>query len=324
MVLHTQSKCLNGGLLTLALLTALAIPFRTQAASFSSIVVYGDSLSDNGNLFAATGQPVAPYFNGRDSNGPVAVEQMAANLGVPLVDFAWIGATTGVGNVVDKGSATAFGTNQLPGMMTVFNATQQSLTPYLGGLFIVWGGPNDFIAQPSLVTAPQVAARGVNDIVTIVNDLRNLGATNILVPGMPDLGLTPYIQAQGPLVAAATSSITDAFNAALVAQLPTGVKYIDTSTLLRAVVADPTAYGFTNATDACFTGTSLCADPSKYVFFDDGHPTTQVDALVAQAFVGAVATPEPGTLASVAGALFVMAAFQSRRVFKSRRHRAGN
>ena len=68
-----------------------------QASPFSSLIVYGDSLSDNGNLFAAVGQPEAPYYLGRRSNGPVAVEQLAVLLGVPLIDFAWIGATTGIG-----------------------------------------------------------------------------------------------------------------------------------------------------------------------------------------------------------------------------------
>jgi outer membrane lipase/esterase len=42
-----------------------------QADGFSAVVVYGDSLSDNGNLYAATGQPGAPYYDGRRSNGPV-------------------------------------------------------------------------------------------------------------------------------------------------------------------------------------------------------------------------------------------------------------
>src|ERR1039458_1699715 len=67
-----------------------------QAGSFNAVVVYGDSLSDNGNLFAATGQPGWPYYQGRSrSDGPVAVEQLAAALDAPLLDFAWIGATTG-------------------------------------------------------------------------------------------------------------------------------------------------------------------------------------------------------------------------------------
>jgi phospholipase/lecithinase/hemolysin len=43
-------------------LVLLSVSAVAQAGSFSSVVVYGDSLSDNGNLFAATGQPGTPYW----------------------------------------------------------------------------------------------------------------------------------------------------------------------------------------------------------------------------------------------------------------------
>src|SRR3954468_24545511 len=92
--------------------TALTV----AAAPFASVVVCGDSLSDNGNFFGATGQPPGPYFAGRSSNGPVAAELLASILGTPLQDFAWAGATTGIGNHLDPGgSATTFGSFRLPG-----------------------------------------------------------------------------------------------------------------------------------------------------------------------------------------------------------------
>ena len=51
----------------------LILTFATwaSAGTFSAVVVYGDSLSDSGNLFAASGYPPAPYYYGRMSNGPV-------------------------------------------------------------------------------------------------------------------------------------------------------------------------------------------------------------------------------------------------------------
>ena len=92
----------------------LAFTLTANADSFSAVFVYGDSLSDNGNLFAATGFPPAPYFDGRFSNGPVAAEQLAALLGVSTVDFAWGGATTGLGNQADGGTQTMPGSAPLP------------------------------------------------------------------------------------------------------------------------------------------------------------------------------------------------------------------
>ena len=295
-------------------LVLLSLSAVAQAGSLSSVIVYGDSLSDNGNLFAATGQPGAPYYQGRRSNGPVAVEQLAVALGTPLLDFAWIGATTGIGNYADGGTPTTLGSFSLPGMQAEFAATQASLGPYLAnGLFIVWGGPNDFLSPSPLDSTPQaIISRAVGDELGIVTSLQSLGAHNILVPGMPDLGLTPYFRSLGPVAAAQGSAITDAFNAALRSSLPSGVLFYDTSTLIRSMVANPGAYGFTDVTDPCFNGTTVCANPSQYLFFDSFHPTTATDGFAAQGFLGTV-TPEPSTLVVMVGGLALLYAALRKR-----------
>jgi phospholipase/lecithinase/hemolysin len=304
-----------------AVALALALsstPAVILADPFTSVVVYGDSLSDNGNLFAASGGtiPGPPYFDGRRSNGPVAVEQLATTLGVPLQDFAWIGATTGIGNFGDGGTPTSFGAFGLPGMQTELAGTAGLLGPFLSsGLFVVWGGANDFLAPSPLDSFPSgVIARGVSDLVGIVATLQGLGAQHILVPGMPDLGLTPYFESLGPAFAAEGSAITDAFNAALAASLPTGVTYYNTAALLRQMVADPSAFGFTDVTDPCFNGITVCSNPDQYLFWDDFHPTTATDSFVAKAFEAAV--PEPATIALLPAALMLCFVIRKRRRYQ--------
>jgi hypothetical protein len=291
----------------LALALALfSMPALVLADSFTSVVVYGDSLSDNGNLFAATGQPPAPYFEGRRSDGPVAVEQLATALGAPLYDFAWIGATTGIGNIGDGGTPTSFGAFGLPGMQTELALTQGSLWPlHSSGLFVVWGGPDDFLSPSPLdISNPlKIGDRGVGDLLEIVMTLQDLGAKHILVPGMPNLGLTPFIQGEGAGAATQFTQVTNYFNAELRAGLPAGVTYYDTATLLREMVADPGKFGFTNVTDPCFNGTTVCSDPNQYLFWDTFHPTTTTDAFVAQAFEEAVAVPEPAAIGLLPAAL---------------------
>ncbi len=284
-----------------------------RATTYSAVVVYGDSLSDNGNLYAATGQPGAPYYDGRRSNGPVAVEQLAANLGAPLVDYAWIGATTGIGNYGDGGTPTSFGTYSLPGMQTVFAETKPTLGPYLNGaLFVVWGGPDDFLSPSPLDTTPaEIVNRAVSDELGIVTSLELLGAKHILVPGMPDLGLTPYFESLGPAGAAEGSALSAAFNAELSAELPAGVAYYDTASLIRNMVANPAAYGFTDVTDPCYNGTTVCSNPSQYLFFDSFHPTTAADAFAAEAFESALA-PEPATFVLIAGGLILCGVLRRR------------
>lgn len=271
---------------------------EVNASPYNSVVVYGDSLSDNGNLYAATGYPGAPYYDGRRSDGPVAVEYLAQRIGVPLIDCAWIGATTGVGNYGDGGSVTGLGTYGLPGMTTVYDGTKGMLGPYLSdGLFVVWGGPNDILAPSPLDTNyGAIITRAVANEVAIIHDLIGMGTKTILAPGMPDLGLTPYFQSLGPVAAAGATWFSDTFNANLQANLPPSVLYFDTAGLMRSVVSNPVAYGFTNVTDACFDGTAVCADPSQYMFFDDFHPTTATHAILGKNFAAATAVPEPSTL----------------------------
>jgi len=65
-------------------LSGSAVP----AGRINQIVVFGDSLSDSGNLFAATmgTTPPPPYYQGRFSNGPVWVEDLAGRLGVEMAE----------------------------------------------------------------------------------------------------------------------------------------------------------------------------------------------------------------------------------------------
>jgi phospholipase/lecithinase/hemolysin len=298
----------RGAAIFLGSMLALLIPAASAlAAPYSQVVVYGDSLSDNGNFFASVGLPGLPYYQGRRSNGPVAVEQLASSLGAPLVDFAWIGATTGVGNYADSGTATSLGAAGLPGMTMIFNATKASLSPFVaGGLFIVWGGPNDFLAPSPLdVTPLDTVARAVGNELSIILELQGLGVQHILAPGMPDLGLTPYFRSLGPAFATQGSLLTDAFNAALMAALPADVAYYNTADLFRSVFSNPGGYGLTDVTTPCFdqTAQSICANPDQYLFFDDFHPTAAAHAILAHEFEAAVTVPEPGTIALLSIAL---------------------
>jgi phospholipase/lecithinase/hemolysin len=231
------------------------------------------------------------------------VEQVATALNKPLVDNAWIGATTGVGNYADHGTVTSAGAFNLPGMATSYAQTSAGIGAYAAtALFVVWGGPNDLLASSPLDggNPSAIIARAVADEVAIIADMKlNHGVNTILAPGMPDLGLTPTYRSQGAAVAAQATAFTNAFNALLQASLPAGVLYFDTAALMRGVVANPSAYGFTNVADACYDGVgpTACANPNDYLFFDDFHPTMAANALIARGFLQAAGVPEPSSLA---------------------------
>ena len=125
----------------------------------SQIVAFGDSLIDTGNVFAATGQPPAPYFDGRFSNGPIWVEYLAGRLGIAAptpslsggTDYAWGGAETGFGLSVG-------GTPNINSQVATFLAGN---TLSATQLVVIDGGANDFFngqTDPSVPVANLAAA----------------------------------------------------------------------------------------------------------------------------------------------------------------------
>jgi phospholipase/lecithinase/hemolysin len=158
--------------------------------------------------------------------------------------------------------------------------------------------------DPTLIA---VANRAVANLVGIVNGLESIGAQRVLVPGMPDLGLTPFYLAQGPAIAAQATGLTNYFDTLLMAELPAGATYFDTAGLLRNIVASPGAYGLTNVTNQCFNSSipSLCANPDQYLFWDDFHPTARGHVILADALAAAI--PEPATWILMASSLCLFA-----------------
>ena len=242
-------------LLVLLAATILALTSLASAAPYSNVFVYGDSLSNLGNIYFVSGHtipPSPPYYNGRFSNGPLAVEDLASALHSPLTSFAWGGATTGIGDSGDGSTQTTLGTVGLPGMLLQVQGSLSSVAPFAPtSLFVVWGGPDDFITGGSV-------AVGVADILTIVGALQSVGATHILVPGMPDMGSTPAYHGD-----ASATAFSFAFDQALQASLPKGVTYFDTFDFMHLVVSNPGAFGFTDVSDPCLFGLTPCSNPTS-------------------------------------------------------------
>jgi phospholipase/lecithinase/hemolysin len=300
-------------MLRLALLLAFAMSLG--AAPFSRLVVFGDSLSDTGNLFSAIGFPPSPpYFEGRGTNGPVAVEYLQAALGLSDADvenYAFYGATTGAGNIIDSGTPAT--SNGLPGVLLQYmNALDAGFTVSPTDLYVILGGPpNDFrvdLSLPALQTA-------LTNQIQLVMSLQLMGAQNIIIGGVPDLGRLPGVAAAGPAVAFAASSLSQLYNAQLQGALPAGVRYLDLEAILNAALADPS---FTNTTTPCLFAGSVCSNPNEYVFWDEFHPTTRVHQLAGEALL-ASAIPEPAAILTVAGGFGVLMVLRRRRAAGRRR-----
>lgn len=284
--------------------------FSAPSASghFSTIYAFGDSLSDDGNAYLATGgtEPVSPPYDEDFSNGPVWVEDLANMLGLPApepslaggTDFAVGGAETGTEPLH---TAT---TGDLPSQFAAFLA--QDPHPSANALYTVWAGSNDvlealtaFAANPAEALADVQAA--ASNEASFVGELAADGARNILVLNVPDLGKTPAVMSEGSLASALGSSLSALFDtdldralAAVVDQTRISLHLVDTYALIDQAVADPSRFGLTNVTTPVWSGsytsatsgTLVSTNPAvqnQHLFFDSLHPTETGQLAVAQA-----------------------------------------
>jgi phospholipase/lecithinase/hemolysin len=302
-------------------------PVRDTRAG--EIYVFGDSLSDTGNLFLLTGGtggevftpdpdqsprlPTPPYYAGRASNGPVWVELFAERLGLtppqPVfsggTNYAFIGAVTGPGS-----------SSPVP----IIPSVKAQVDFYLGNatsaapddLFVVWGGANDFFYGQTDWTVP------VNNLVQAIETLHSqANATRFFVPNLPPLGRTPTGAALDPigydLLANEFNTLLDIELDALRHSRELTIYSFDVYTQFELLLADPDAYGLTNVTWTALAVDedpnspwfgyptdpyTLQFDPDTSLFFDGVHPTARGHALLAAA--AAASVPEP-----IAAVLFV-------------------
>ncbi|HYP68787.1 MAG TPA: SGNH/GDSL hydrolase family protein [Thiobacillaceae bacterium] len=315
--------------------TALALTalFVSSAASatITHMVVFGDSLSDSGNLYNITGGaiPPSPPYDQRFSNGPVAVEYLASDLGVPLTpstvggtNFAVAGAATGFIATPGKpggpyDSYVAYTAAPILNGQTGIEAqvsgyTASSPSGLANTLFVLWGGTNDtyIITDPLSGIANPVLAMGnaVFNLSAEINALIGVGATRFLIPNMPDLSLTPEAQLLSPVDRASLSLLTNYFNGTLAAALlaieagnPTAdIVGFDTNALFKEVYNNAAAYGFTQITTDCIdVGPSCYTNPvlaDQYMFWDHVHPSTRLSQILGNAFAAAVPEPDSGLL----------------------------
>ncbi len=157
-----------------------------------------------------------------------------------------------------------------------------------------------------------------NSAAAEVEELHTDGARKLLFYEVPNLGLTPDIEAQGTVAQTLASSLAQLFNATVLgdlAPLETGgdpLKVFDLNTYdaLTEIVDSPNHNGFANVSDPCWTGgfsgyagspgATLCskvpADQNQYLFWDGLHPTEAAHLLTAD-LAYALAAPEPSTWA---------------------------
>ena len=166
-------------MLTFAALAVAALALTPSPASaFDELVVFGDSLSDTGNA-------------GRFSNGPVWVEGVANGLGLSVRPSEAGGTNYAIGGArLDPAS----GPTSLPAQM---QRHLEGSRLSRKRLYIVYGGGNDLIAAALGAAGDQLVDRAVEALRGMLFRLAERGATDVLVPNLPDVGMTPAARSAG-------------------------------------------------------------------------------------------------------------------------------
>lgn len=288
---------------------ALLFSMVTSATSLNKMVVFGDSLSDDGNLYEYMKHQLPlspPYFKGRFTNGPVWVELLMQiyypnNSKEHLVDYAFGGA--GVLEEEDDDD-TMF---TLRREMDSYFLTHQDKAD-ASSLFVVWIGANNYLGIPD---DPESTASSV--ILGIEHGLQRLvkkGAKHILVVNVPDLGRIPLARELD--VVDRMSYLSRLHNDMLrksidkLQQTYPDVQwlYFDVNLVFDDMTTYPERFGFTNVIDTCYeevvapVGASLkrhsllkmvstvkAKSPKDacegHLFFDPVHPTAPAHKLMA-------------------------------------------
>jgi phospholipase/lecithinase/hemolysin len=310
----------------LVLLAFVVAPIGAKGLHFIHLFVFGDSLSDTGNDFilssALGAQPALPpsvspnrtYFNGRFSNGPVAVEYLwallnpgkaslippsLANERVPAV-----GPVSFAFGVSGSGVATEFNGVPVPGLGTQIELFRtgirgQHAPPH--SLYVVFTGASDYLVGPG--EAPLNPVDVVNNIGRGITALYGLGARVIVVPNLPDLAAIPLLSAS-PSAQLVVSQLVALHNQLLALKLqalslqlpgsqlvpvdlhaltpPTGTNV--TIPALDALVPTtppsvPTSFCIFVNPAACPNAPTFTVSPS-FFFWDAEHPTTAAHAFI--------------------------------------------
>jgi phospholipase/lecithinase/hemolysin len=308
----------------------LAAP-AARAATYSAEYVFGDSLSDNGNLASlATPFPFPPSYHDSFTNGPVAVAGLASDLGLSLEPSLWVTGSTGRGtNYAVAGATAAFDAVGGPplinlpeqvGAYGLYAASHMGAVDPATSLYVVMIGGDDVRNAALHGTGQGAITTGVNAELAAISTLAAENARHFLVVNVPNVGLIPEFSQDNASLAATATTLSQLYDrdlatglAAIGSSLPTGTSLtqFDLYGYNAGLLANASALGFKNTTDRCYTDTPYSASATPqcgpdganigtFAYWDSIHPTARVHALWAQgmdAALGSSAVPEPSTWA---------------------------
>ncbi|MDX2347207.1 MAG: SGNH/GDSL hydrolase family protein [Legionella sp.] len=290
-----------------------SVASAAPAASINKIVVFGDSLSDTGNLYEYMRHQLPmspPYYEGRFTNGPVWIEHVLthyfpSNPKLHLSNYAFGGSGVGSEGENDEDDIGDGAMLNLDAEVSSYLLAHDDKTD-ASSLYVVWMGSNNYLSLPEdLDDEVEFTLAGIR---RSLDTLVQKGAKNIMVMGVPDLGKTPMA-----LEFESTDDLTylsHQHNTKLKAEveqlraLHPDVQWVffDVDVLLTDALTQPALYGFSNVTGTCYDALDYLPSSQSvlnmasrikpgvhpedvcdtYLFFDPVHPSSRAHAYIAE------------------------------------------
>lgn len=237
------------------------------AFSFDKIIVFGDSLSDIGNVFLFTSAahqavpsiPIVPkeppYFQGRFTNGPVWIETVAKFYNVSLKNYAYGGAWAE--SVFESKQLFPFSLEMQVNFYLVNSFHDYDKDKHL---YVIWIGSNDYLQGRK-----DIEYAITNTMATLRKQIDLLiyyGARKFLLLNLPDLSFVPQVIEKGSEFAANISQLSNLHNKKLDEMLINVKKqyadvkflFLDINSYFSDMLHYPERYHLKNVTEACYGG----------------------------------------------------------------------
>ncbi|MCX5953755.1 MAG: SGNH/GDSL hydrolase family protein [Cyanobacteria bacterium] len=274
------------------------LPAKARISNLSNLFSFGDSLSDSGNSKSisqsAIGSiiPPPPYYDGRFSNGPVAIEYLwqifnpggtafknSLSPGNQGTNYAIGGSSSGLQNYLELlSSSSAYSQKGNSWQLTSFASQNQTFDPDTS-LFSVWFFPNDlfwynnsspnslpgtYTGDPGAIAPPAgysaVVGNAVYNIIGTITKLANShGARHFLVPNSPLIGDTPEFA--GTSQQSILNQLSIGFNNLLQTNLDhltstrpeLDIIQFQTDDVQQEILNNPSLFGFTDVKTRCIS-----------------------------------------------------------------------
>lgn len=291
---------------TLFICLLLVLPVNATI-SFSNLFIFGDSMSDTGNLASITDDFPPAYYNNRLSNGPVAVEILGEKLGLSAnPSLHLINQNSGSNYAVASAKSGGSRSLDLNSQINAFLAAYRFSVPN-DALYLMFIGGNDVRSVRNVQDSQSVETtlqNAANNVKQNISRLINSGAKYIVVMNSIDMGNLPEAllsdlqSSHEPTLSERTTENTRHFNDFLEEtfddiedEFDIKIAEFDSFEFLSQVIDEAESFNFSYVREPCFFHSTLTfhsdcnfgQNANAFLFFDEKHPSARGHVLIGNA-----------------------------------------